>query len=129
MTVVKLSPRKYVTQLHGRGIYGRYSKVRMPHGYGIVDTLGKTATKHVLGGVGKATASHYGKQLGKLIGAKTGSPILGSIAKAGFSALGGLAGQKLGSTLGNVISNRVFTGEDKKKKKDEEKVSLNSLLE
>ena len=61
MTIVKLNKRNYVRSLHGRGIHGRYSKVIMQHGYGIVENLGKNASKLVLGGIGKSTGSYFGK--------------------------------------------------------------------
>lgn len=131
MTIIKINKRAYSRAMNGRGIYGRYSKVRMQDGYGIVDTLGKQATKHVLGGIGRSTASYYGKQLGKIIGTKTGSPLLGKIAQSGLSALGGVAGENLGSTVGKVLGNTVFNDKEKEKKdkKKTEKISLNQLLE
>lgn len=128
MTLVKLSPRKYVKKMYGRGM-GKYSKVLTRNGYGIVDSIGQAATKHVLGGLGHSTGKYYGKQLGKLIGDKTGSPLFGTIAKSALGSLGGLAGNKLGSTIGNVISNNVFPEEEKKKSDKQKKVTLNQLLE
>jgi len=131
MTIIKLNKRAYTHAMHGKGIHGKYSKVRMQQGYGIFDTLGKTASKHVLGGLGKTTGNYYGKQLGKLIGDKTGSKLLGSVAKSGLSALGSFAGDRLGSTVGKVIGNNVFSDAEKEKKdkKKQEKVSLNDLLD
>lgn len=130
MTIVKLNKRLYVSHLHGRGIYGKYSKVPLRHGYGIIDGLGKTAANYVLGGIGKSSGQFAGKQLAKLIQEKTGSKILGSIAKSGLSALGGLAGEKLGSTAGRFLGNTVFADKEKeKKKKKAPQVSLSQLLE
>ena len=129
MTICKLNKRLYVSSMHGRGIYGKYSKVLLQHGHGIVDGLGRVATKHVLGGIGRSTGSHFGKQLGKLIGQKTGSQLLGSIAKAGLSSIGGFGGEKLGSTVGHLLGNTVFADKEKKKKKEPPKVSLSQLLE
>lgn len=128
MTIVKLNRRMYVSPMHGKGIYGKYHKVLLQRGTGIVDTLGKSATKYVLGGLGKSTGAYAGKQLGKLIKQKTGSELLGTIAKSALSSLGGLAGEKLGNTTGKLLGNTVFQ-EKKKKKKEQPKVSLAQLLE
>src|SRR5690349_15786958 len=98
--IVDLNKKAYRTRMYGRGIYGRVYKVRTQKGSGLVDSLGKSATKYLLGGVGKSTGSYFGKQLGKVIQEKTGSELLGKIAKTGLSALGGVAGEKLGSTSG-----------------------------
>lgn len=127
MAIVKLNKRLYVSRMYGRGIYGRYSKVPIQHGYGIVDGIGKSAAKYVLGGLGKSTGQFAGKQLAKLIKEKTGSELIGSIAKAGLSSLGGLAGEKLGTTTGNLLANTVLN--TKKKKKEAPKVTLSQLLE
>lgn len=128
MTIAKLNKRMYVSQMHGRGIYGRYHRVVTQRGTGIFDGLGKTATKYVLGGIGKQSGSYAGKQLGKLIQEKTGSELLGSIAKAGLSSLGGLAGEKLGATTGKLLGDTVFNKE-KKKKKPESRITLAELLD
>ena len=132
MTIVKLNKRAYVSHMHGRGIHGRYSKVLRQSGYGIVDELGKSATKYVLGGVGKSTGAYAGKALGNLIKEKTGSELLGKVAKSALSSLGGLAGAQLGKTSGKFLGNTVFSDkemEEKKKKKEAPKVSLSQLLE
>lgn len=126
MTIVKINARNYVSTMHGRGIYGKYSRVRMQNGYGIVDTLGKNATKMILGGLGKSTGQYYGKQLGKLIGEKTGSKLAGKAVGAVASSLASMAGNRLGSTAGKFIGEQVF---ESKKKKDEPKISLSQLLE
>lgn len=126
MTIVKLNKKKYVQRMYGRGIYGKYSKVRLMNGSGIVSTIGQAATQHVLGGLGKSTGSFYGKQLGKLIGDKTGSKLLGSVAKSALSGIGSFAGNKLGDKLGQLVANKVFSHEEKKKEK---KVSLSELLD
>lgn len=133
MTIVKLNRRLYVSHMHGRGIHGRYAKVMRDHmGYGIVDSLGKNATKYVLGGVGKSTGAYAGKALGNLIKEKTGSELLGKVAKSALSSLGGLAGAQIGRTTGKLLGNTVFSDkeqEEKKKKKEAPKVSLSQLLE
>jgi hypothetical protein len=131
MTIVKLNARKYANSMHGKGIYGKYTKVRLQKGYGIMDVLGKSASKLVLGGIGSSTGKYYGKQLGKLIGEKTGSKLVGEIAKAGLSSLGGVAGTRLGSFAGKKLGDTVFGDEEKKKniKKGNEKVSLTQLLD
>jgi hypothetical protein len=129
MVLVKLNPRRYVVPIYGKGIHGRYSRVLMKHGYGIVDTLGSAATKHILGGLGSSTGKFYGKKLGKLIGDKTGSDLVGTIAKTALGSLGSFAGDRLGHTVGNLISNKVFPAEEEKKKKEKDKkVTLNQLL-
>lgn len=139
MTIVKLNKRKYTAAVNGRGIYGKYTRVAHSsgdtYGYGIVDTLGKSASKMVLGGVGKSTGSFYGKKLGKIIGEKTGSKLLGNIAKASIGSLGGLAGEKIGSQAGKYLGNTVFSDDEKKKKakktaaKSEGTTSLSQLLD
>ena len=128
MTIVKLNKRLYATRMYGRGIHGKYSKVLLRHGYGIVDGIGKAASNYVLGGIGRSTGSYAGKQLAKIIQDKTGSQLIGSIAKAGLSSLGGLAGEKLGSVAGRFLGNTVFKTPEKKKKK-KPNVSLSQLLE
>jgi len=135
MTIVKLNHKAYMTKMYGRGIYGRAYKVKTQKGMGIVDTLGKSASKYILGGIGKSSGAYAGKQLGKLIESKTGSQLLGKIAKSGLSALGGVAGQNLGSMAGKVLSNSVFSDkekeekEKKKMKKSEETPALSQLFE
>lgn len=131
MTIVKLNQRKYASSMHGKGIYGKYTKVRLQKGYGIVDVIGKNASKLVLGGVGSSAGKYYGKQLGKLIGEKTGSKLIGEIAKSGLSSLGGVAGNRLGNLAGKKLGDTVFGDEEKKKreKKSNEKVSLTQLLD
>jgi len=127
MTIVKLNKRAYVSRMHGRGIYGKYHTVLTQQGTGIFDGLGKSATRYVLGGIGKSSGAYAGKQLGKLIQDKTGSELLGSIAKSGLSSLGGLAGEKLGATTGKLLGDTVFN--KKKKKKPEHKITLAQLLD
>jgi len=131
MTIVKLNARKYANSMHGKGIYGKYTKVRLQKGYGIMDVLGKSASKLVLGGVGSSAGKYYGKQLGKLIGDATGSKLLGSIAKSGLSSLGGVAGSRVGSFAGKKLGETVFGEQENKKneKKKNEKVSLTQLLD
>lgn len=131
MAIVKLNRKNYTTRMYGRGIYGKFTKVKLQNGSGIVDGLGKAATKYVLGGIGKSTGAYAGKQLGKLIKEKTGSELLGTIAKAGLSSLGGVAGERLGSTAGKFLGNTVFDDDErkKKKKKPEETTSLSRLLD
>jgi len=136
MTIVKLHANRYSHAMYGRGINGKYYKVRMRHGYGIMDSIGKDASKYILGGVGKSTGSYYGKQLGKLIGDKTGSKLVGTIAKSALGSLGGLAGDKLGKFAGHHLGNTVFGNDEKKKKEkdkekkqESEKVSLSQLLD
>ena len=128
MTIVKLNKNLYCNKIYGRGIYGKRSQVRLQNGYGILDELGKGATKHVLASLGKTTGSFGGKQIAKLIQEKTGSKLLGSVAKSALGSLGGLAGQKLGSVAGNFLGNTVFQG-DKDKKKKKPAVSLSELLD
>jgi hypothetical protein len=133
MAIVKLNRRRYVSAIHGRGLYGRYHRVLLPQGgHGIIDSLGKEASKYILGGIGKSSGAYAGKALGKLIQDKTGSQLLGKVAKAGLSSLGGLAGQNLGHLSGKLLGNTVFSNkeqEDKKKKKAAPGVSLSSLLD
>jgi len=131
MPIVKLNANKYSSAMHGRGINGKYFKVRTQNGYGIVDSLGKDASKYVLGGIGKSTGGYYGKMLGKLIGDKTGSKLLGQVAKASLGSLGGLAGNSAGQFVGKHLGNTVFGNNEskKKEKKTEEKVSLSQLLD
>lgn len=134
MTIVKLNQPLYKTRMYGRGIYGRAYKVKTQKGMGIVDTLGKSASKYILGGIGKSSGAYAGKQLGKLIADKTGSQLLGKIAKSGLSALGGVAGQNLGNVAGKVLGNTVFSDKEKeerekKKKKSEETPALSQLFE
>ncbi|HRP37086.1 MAG TPA: hypothetical protein PLS50_04710 [Candidatus Dojkabacteria bacterium] len=140
MVLLKVNRRKYVSAIHGRGLYGRYKRIPIRQGgYGIMDSLGKSASKYVLGGIGRSTGSFAGKKLGRLIGETTGSKLLGTIAKAGLSSLGGVMGSKLGSVSGKLLGNTVFSDKetqekDKKKKKQSEqketaKVSLSSLLD
>ena len=129
MTIAKLNRRMYVSQMHGRGIYGKYHRIITQRGTGIFDGLGKTATQYVLGGLGKSSGSYAGKQLGKLIQQKTGSELLGSIAKSGLSSLGGLAGEKLGATTGKLLADTVFDDKKKKKKKPEHRITLSELLD
>ena len=54
MTIIKLNKKAYQSRMYGRGIGGRYTKVLRQSGsgigYGIVDSMGKEATKYVLGG-------------------------------------------------------------------------------
>jgi hypothetical protein len=128
MTIVKLNARNYARTMHGRGIYGKYSKIRTQSGYGIVDALGKNATKMILGGLGKTTGAFAGKQLGKFVTEKTGSKLAGKAIGAVASSLAGMAGNRLGSTAGKFIGNTVF--DDKKKKPAAEgRVSLAQLLD
>lgn len=135
MTICKLAPGKYVKQAHGHGMNGRYYKVLMPHGYGLVDAVGKNATKMLLGSIGKSAGNYYGRSLGKFIGEKTGSDLAGKVAKAAIGSLAGLAGNAVGSQVGRIIGNTVFSDKaqaeksNKKGKKDAEKVSLNQLLD
>jgi len=135
MTVVKLNPHKYVRAAHGHGIHGRYYKVMTPQGYGLVDTIGKNATKMLLGSVGKTAGSYYGRNLGKWVGDKTGSPLAGKVAKAAIGSLAGLAGSALGNQAGRLIGNTVFSASaqdeknNKNKKKSDDKMSLNQLLD
>lgn len=126
MVLVKLNKRLYVTRMNGRGMQ-RYSRVITQRGTGIVDSLGKSATKYVLGGIGKSSGAFAGKQLGKLIQEKTGSELLGKIAKSGLSALGSVAGKNIGKLSGKLLSDTVF--QEPKKVKEKPKVSLNELLE
>lgn len=134
MTIVRLNQPMYKTRMYGRGIYGRAYKLKTQKGYGIFDNLGKSASKMLLGGVGKSSGAYAGKQLGKLIGEKTGSKLLGQIAKSGLSALGGVAGNKVGSIAGNFLGDTVFGNKEKeekerKKKKAEETPALSKLFE
>ena len=134
MTIVRLNQPMYKTRMYGRGIYGRAYKLKTQKGYGIFDNLGKSASKMLLGGVGKSSGAYAGKQLGKLIESKTGSKLLGTIAKSGLSALGGVAGQNLGNVAGSFLGNTVFgdkekEARDKKKKKAEETPALSKLFE
>jgi len=127
MTIVRLSKRKYTHPIYGRGIYGRYSKVRMQNGYGIIDS----AASFALGGLGRKAGKAGGKKLAKFIQDKTGSELLGSISKSALGALGGFAGEKLGKHATKLIGN-ALSGPEKekeKKKKESEKISLNQLLD
>lgn len=133
MVLLKLSARSYVRPIYARGIYGKYSKVKMQHGYGIVNTLGKNATKLLLSGLGKSGGKHLGSIAGKFINDKTGSKFIGNIAKTAVGSLAGLAGEKGGHALGTLLGNTVFneTPEQKKQKakKTDQKISLSSLLD
>jgi hypothetical protein len=135
MTICKLAPQKYVRSAHGHGIHGRYYRVMTPRGYGLVDTIGKNATKMLLGSVGKSAGSYYGRSLGKWVGDKTGSALAGKMAKAAIGSLAGLAGSAVGNQAGKLIGNTVFSDKaqaeksGKKAKKSDEKMSLNQLLD
>jgi hypothetical protein len=130
MTIVKLNLKKYVKTLHGRGIYGRYSQVKSQDGTGIVDSLGKNATKMLLGGIGKAGGKHLGSTIGKWIGDKTGSKLVGKIAKTAVGSLAGLAGGKAGQALGSLVGNAAFNAAPAKKaKKGEQATTLSQMLD
>ena len=129
MPVVRLNKRAYTSQMYGKGIHGRYSKVVRQHGFGIAETMGKEASKYVLGGLGKSVGAYSGKQLGKLIQEKTGSELLGKVAKSALSSLGGLAGNQIGKTGAKLLNSTVFAEPEKKKKKEAPKVSLSELLD
>jgi hypothetical protein len=130
MTIVKLSAKNYVHTMHGRGVYGKYAKVHTPHGYGVVDALGSTATKMILSGLGKSSGKHLGTLAGKWIKTKTGSDILGKIAKSAVGGVAGFAGQKVGNAVGHLIGNTIFKGEEGgKRKKSHQKVSVSQLLD
>ena len=136
MTVIKLNKKAYQSRMHVHGIGGHYTKVLRQSGsgigYGIVDSMGKEATKYVLGGLGKSSGSYAGKQLGRLIQEKSGSEFLGKVAKSALSSLGGLAGQQVGKLSGKLLGDTVFSDKEKekeKKKKEAPKVSLSELLD
>ena len=124
MSLVKANRRKYVVRLNGR--CGKYCKIPLKHGSGILESLGKAGTKSVLGAIGKNSGSYAGKQLAKFIQDKTGSELLGKIAKSGLSSIGSFAGQRLGNVSGKLLGDTLF--DDKKDKKKEQRVSVSELM-
>lgn len=115
MTIVRLAKRKYTHPIYGRGIYGRYSKVRMQHGYGIIDS----AAGYALGSLGRKAGKAGGKRLAKFIQDKTGSEFLGDISKNALGALGGFAGEKLGKHATRLLATHLVGDNDEKKEKEE----------
>lgn len=118
MSIVNIyNKKRYCKTLYGgKACVGKYIVSVDQFGQGIIENLGKSASKAVFGSVGKSVGGVAGAKIGDFVKEKTGSDLLGKIVKGVAKSSLGFLGQHAGKQLGTVLSNVVMPNEKKKKK-------------